>query len=224
MLGITTGPPAVNENWLYLSVGPGRFADAVVNGAAPNAGFRLYHSAVPRTSLVPDFVVALITPPPVVLYSAENADVCTVNSCTVSGEKLTMVRARLMPVLLVPSARMSVPGGRPPFTLILQPGHVVTDTITGFSLPTSPETFGSVTARSSTLRFTSGTSRISRSVTVLPVVPDSVFTAVVSDCTVMEVETAPGSSVTSSVAITAVSTFTCCTMAFLNPSASTVTL
>ena len=63
-----------------------------VNGAAAKSGLRLYQSAVPCSSLVPDCVVALITPPPVVPYSAENAEVCTVNSCTVSGEKLTMVR------------------------------------------------------------------------------------------------------------------------------------
>ena len=48
--------------------------------------------------------------------------------------------------------------GRPPPTLKLHPGHVVTLTIAGFSLPPSPEIFGSVRARSSTLRFSSGTS------------------------------------------------------------------
>ena len=69
-----------------------------------------------------------------------------------------MVRPRLTPVLLVPSAMISVLMGRPPLTLMLQPGQVVTETITGFSLPGSPDTFGSVMARSSTLRLTSGTS------------------------------------------------------------------
>ena len=44
------------------------------------------------------------------------------NSCTVSGEKLTIVRARLTPVLLVPSAIIWVLSGRPPPTLRLQPG------------------------------------------------------------------------------------------------------
>ncbi len=97
-------------------------------------------------------------PPPVVPYSAEYAVVCTVNSWTVSGEKLTMVRPRLTPVLLVPSAMNEVFKGRPPPTLKLQPGQVVTLVITGFSLPPSPEIFGSVKARSSTLRFNSGTS------------------------------------------------------------------
>ena len=91
---------------------------------------------------MPLLVVALITPPPVVPYSAEKAEVCTVNSCTVSGEKLTMVRARLTPVLLVPSAIISVLMGRPPPTLRLQPGQVVTLTSTGFSLPASPRHVG----------------------------------------------------------------------------------
>ena len=44
-----------------------------------------------------------------------------------------MVRARLTPVLLAPSARINVLMGRPPPTLKLQPGHVVTLAMTGFS-------------------------------------------------------------------------------------------
>ena len=100
-----------------------------------------------------------MTPPPVVPYSAEYAEVCTVNSCTVSGEKLTIVRARLTPVLFVPSAMNSVFSGRPPLTLILQPGQVVTLTIDGIlAARDRRDTLGSVIARSSTLRFNSGTS------------------------------------------------------------------
>ena len=55
----------------------------------------------------------------------------------------------------------SLPGvlsDRPPFRLTLHPGHVVTLTITGFSLPTSPDTLGWVSARSRTLRSVSGRS------------------------------------------------------------------
>src|SRR5215468_8525113 len=104
--GIQTGPPAASENWLRLSVGTGRLVAACVNGAAAKFGFRLYHKAVPESWLVPDLVVTLMMPPPVRPYSAENADVCTVNSWTVSGVKLTMVRARLTPVLDAPSASM----------------------------------------------------------------------------------------------------------------------
>ena len=44
---------------------------AMFAGAAANAGLRLYQRAVPVKSLLPDFVVTLITPPPVVPYSAE---------------------------------------------------------------------------------------------------------------------------------------------------------
>ena len=136
----------------------GRFAAASVKGAAAKAGLRLYHNAVPLNPLVPDLVVIMITPPPEVPYSAEYAEVSTVNSCTVSGEKLTMVRARLTPVLLVPSVISRVLIGRPPFTLRLHPGQVVTLTRLGFSVPASPDTLGSVRARSSTLRLANGTS------------------------------------------------------------------
>ena len=80
------------------------------------------------------------------------------NSCTVSGEKLTIVRARLTPVLFVPSAINNVLIGRPPLTLRLQPGQDVTVTIAGFSLPASPDTLGCVKAKSNTLRFESGIS------------------------------------------------------------------
>ena len=71
-----------------MSVGCGRLEVESVKGAAANAGLRLYQSAVPAKRLLPDLVVALITPPLVLPYSAENADVCTVNSRTVSGEML----------------------------------------------------------------------------------------------------------------------------------------
>src|SRR4051812_31535189 len=109
---MNTGPPAASENWLYFSVGCGRLLAASVNGAAAKAGLRLYHSSVPVSRFVPDFVVVLMMPPPVVPYSAEYTVVCTVNSCTVSGEKLTIVRARLTPVLFVPSAIICVLRGR----------------------------------------------------------------------------------------------------------------
>ena len=69
-----------------------------------------------------------------------------------------MVRARLTPVLLAPSAIIKVLRGRPPFKLKLQPGQVVMVVMTGSSLPASPETLGWVKARSSTLRLTSGMS------------------------------------------------------------------
>src|SRR6516162_3578835 len=153
-----TGPPAASENWLYLRVGTGRLVADCVNGAAAKSGLRLYQSAVPCNSLVPLLVVALITPPPVVPYSAEKAEVCTVNSCTVSGVKLTMVRAKLTPVLLVPSAIIRVLIGRPPPTVRVHPGHGVPLVIVGFSLPASPLTFGRVSAKSRTLRLSSGTS------------------------------------------------------------------
>src|SRR5271169_6752437 len=121
-----TGPPAARENWLYFSVATGRLVAARVKGAAAKSGLRLNHKAVPWKALVPDLVVALMMPPPVVPYCAEKAEVCTVNSCTVSGVKLTMVRARLTPVLLAPSAMIRVLMGRPPPIERLQPGQGVT--------------------------------------------------------------------------------------------------
>jgi hypothetical protein len=100
----------------------GRGALLIVNGRALNFGLRVYQSATPLNLLVPDLVVALIVPPPVFPYSAEYADVWTVNSCTVSGVKLTTARAIPTPVLLTPSARMAVLPERPPFTFRLKPG------------------------------------------------------------------------------------------------------
>jgi hypothetical protein len=43
----------------------GRFVVERLNGRALVAGLRWYQSAVPVRWLVPDFVVALMTPPPV---------------------------------------------------------------------------------------------------------------------------------------------------------------
>ena len=131
---------------------------ANVKGEAAKSGLRLYQSAVPVNEFVPDLVVMLMMPPPVFPYCAENADVCTVNSCTVSGEKLTIVRPRLTPVLLAPSAVIIPLIGLPPPTVKLHPGQVVTPTNAGFSEPASPPILGRVRARSSTLRFTSGMS------------------------------------------------------------------
>src|SRR5215472_11373963 len=116
-----TGPPPDTENWLYFSVGAERFVLAIVQGAAAKSGLRLYHSAVPCSSFVPLFVVMLMMPPPVVPYSAENAEVCTVNSCTVSGVKLTIERPKPTPVLFVPSAMIVMLIARPPEMLRLQP-------------------------------------------------------------------------------------------------------
>src|SRR5262249_42610109 len=124
-------------------------------------------------------------------YSAEKAVVFTVISCTVSGEKLTIVRARLTPVLLVPSAIMRVLSGRPPLTLMLHPGQVVSVRIIGFSLPGSPLTLGCTIARSSTLRLTSGTSCSSRDVIVWLVVRDSRLSIAIPAATVTCVSTAP---------------------------------
>jgi hypothetical protein len=62
------------------------------------------------------------------------------------------------PVLLTPSARIAVLPERPPLTLMLKPGTGWSEVTPGSSLPTSPETFGAVTARSSTLRLLSGMS------------------------------------------------------------------
>src|SRR5947207_10728428 len=94
----------------------------MVYGVALNFGLRWYQRATPLKLFVPDFVVALITPPAVFPNSAEYADVCTVNSCTVSGVKLTTARAMPTPVLFTPSARIAVLPARPPFRLRLKPG------------------------------------------------------------------------------------------------------
>ena len=162
-----------------------------------------------------------MTPPPVCPNCAEYADVCVVNSWTVSGEKLTMARASPTPVLLTPSARIAVLPGRPPLTLRLNPGTVAPDVTVGSSLPTSPATFGIVTARSSTLRLLSGIPIIWRSVIVWPVVPESVLSSGASARTVTCDSSVPVSSVTLTVAVDAVSTFTMSTTAVLNPRAST---
>src|SRR5215469_16763491 len=86
----------------------GRLFVLMVNGAAFKAGLRWYQYTSPSYPFFPDFVVILITPPPVCPNSAEKLDVCTVNSCTVSGEMVTIARPRPTPVLLAPSARIDV--------------------------------------------------------------------------------------------------------------------
>jgi hypothetical protein len=146
-----------------------------------------------------------------------------VNSCTISGEKLTTARARPTPVLLTPSARIAVLPGRPPFRLRLKPGTVAPEVTVGSSLPASPVTLGITTARSSTLRLFRGRSTICRSVIVWPVVPDSVSISGASAVTVTSACNPPGSSLTSTVEVVAVSTFTRSTTAFLKPDSSTVT-
>src|SRR5437667_1075 len=84
------GPPAAIDTWLVRRLFSGRFVFASVNGAAFHFGLRWYHSAVPDRRFVPDFVVALMTPPPVCPNCAEYADVCVVNSWTVSSVTLTV--------------------------------------------------------------------------------------------------------------------------------------
>src|SRR5438105_13084301 len=111
--GRTTGPPTVKATWFVRRLLGGRSAP-VVQTFALVAGLRVYQSRMPFRLLVPDLVVALMMPPPVCPYSAEKAEVCTVNSCTVSGEKLTTWRATPTPVLFAPSARIAVLPGRPP--------------------------------------------------------------------------------------------------------------
>ena len=108
----------------------------------------------------------LITPPPVCPNSAEKLDVCTVNSCTVSGEKVTTARPSPTPVFLAPSARIDVLPARPPLTNRFMPGVGISDPRSGSSVPAAPLTLATVSARSSTLRLFSGVSTICRSVIV----------------------------------------------------------
>src|SRR6185503_8752353 len=140
------GPPAEIETWLERRLFFGRGAVPMVKGVALNFGLRVYQSATPLKLLVPDFVVTLITPPPVLPNSAEKAEVWTVNSCTVSGVKLTTARAMPTPVLLTPSASIAVLPERPPFTFRLNPGTGWSEPTVASSLPASPETFGAVNA------------------------------------------------------------------------------
>ena len=91
----------------------------------------------------------------------------------------------------------------------------------GSSVPATPLTLPAVNTRSSTLRLLSGRSLIWRSVIVCPGVPDSRLSNAPSEVMFTTVSTAPGSSVTLTVAVT-VSTLMLSTTAFLKPCASTV--
>src|SRR6266576_3065271 len=75
----------------------------------------------------------------------------------------------------------------------------------GSSVPTSPEVLGVTTARSSTLRFVSGTSRSKRSEIVWPSVPFSEFCKGTCSVTRTSVVRLPGSRTMFTVAIVAVS-------------------
>lgn len=150
----------------------------------------------------------LITPPPVCPNSAEKFDVWTVNSRTVSGEKVTTARPRPMPVLRAPSARIAVLPARLPLTNRLKPGVGSSDPSSGSSVPAAPVTLPTVSARSSTLRLFSGISTIWRSVIVCPGVPDPRLTSGASADTLTSVVNSPTFNVILSVAVVAVSTFT----------------
>src|SRR6266478_6589700 len=97
--------------------------EAWVNGAALAAGFRRYQRAKPRKSLVPDLVVMLMMPPPLLPYCASKPFVWTLNSWTVSGEKETASRASPTPVLLMPSASRFMLPPRPPFACKIKTGE-----------------------------------------------------------------------------------------------------
>ena len=138
--------------------------------------------------------------------------------------KLTTARAIPTPVLLTPSARIEVLPGRPPFTVRLKPGTGWPEVTSGSSLPASPETLATVTARSSTLRLLSGTSWIWRSVMVWLLAPDSRFMTCASAVTLTTSDpAAPISSVTLTVTVLAVSTFTGSITVVLKPGVLTAT-
>jgi hypothetical protein len=102
--------------------------------------------ATPLKLFVPDFVVALITPPAVFPIQPSTQG-STVNSCTVSGVKLITARAMPTPVLLTPSAGIAVLPA-PTVNAQIESGYRLICADPRSSLPASPQHSGTVSARS----------------------------------------------------------------------------
>jgi hypothetical protein len=126
--------------------------------------------------------------------------------------------------LRAPSARIAVLPARPPFTNRLKPGVGSSDPICGSSVPASPTTLPTVSARSSTLRLLSGISTICRSVIVCPGVPEPRLISGDSAATLTSAVSSPIFNEIFRLVVVAVSTFTRGSIVSLKPGCDAATL
>src|ERR1039458_4334400 len=105
-------PPAVPPNWLRFKVS----RTSVPSVRPLRSPLRRNSKISPWKALAPDLVTMLTTPPGCNPYCAGSPLVCTLNSCTASGNgmgRLTLLKASL---LSPPSSRKFTPLAAPPAT------------------------------------------------------------------------------------------------------------